>query len=80
MTSSLGLTAFMATSYLDIKANKLNNTLRRALKLIGWMTKSSDTAAEKVPSLKKKVVPREIPKKLTATGETETYNSVRRTK
>jgi hypothetical protein len=35
------------------------------------MTKSSDTAAEKVPSLKKKVVPREIPKKLTATGEPE---------
>ena len=29
MTSSLGLTAFMTTSYLDIKANKLNNTLRR---------------------------------------------------
>ena len=29
MTSSLGLTAFMATSYFDIKANKLNNTLRR---------------------------------------------------
>ena len=47
MTSSLGITAFMATSYLDIKANKLNNTLRRALKLIGRMTKSSDTAAEK---------------------------------
>ena len=31
MTSSLGLTAFMTTSYLDIKANKLNNTLRRLL-------------------------------------------------
>ena len=31
MTSSLGITAFMATSYLDIKANKLNNTLRRAI-------------------------------------------------
>jgi hypothetical protein len=28
------------------------------------MTKSSEAAAEKVPSLKKKVVPREIPKKL----------------
>jgi hypothetical protein len=37
------------------------------------MTKSSETAAEKVPSLKKKVVPREIPKKLTATGEPEKF-------
>ena len=31
MTSSLGLTAFMATSYFDIKTNELNNTLRRLL-------------------------------------------------
>ena len=31
MTSSLGITAFMATSYFDIKTNKLNSTLRRAI-------------------------------------------------
>ena len=29
ITTSLGGTAFVMTGYLDIKANKLNNTLRR---------------------------------------------------
>jgi hypothetical protein len=31
ITTSLGGTAFVMTGYFDIKANKLNNTLRRLL-------------------------------------------------
>ena len=31
ITTSLGGTAFVMTGYFDIKANKLNNTLRRAI-------------------------------------------------